>query len=164
MQKVNFLQKILIVIEVQIPTKVVCRIINCYTILQKLSAARPTKVVCKIINCYIILQKLSAARPTNIDCRIIIVIIFCRNFLQPGLRHSSLKKCPLAPKTFCRPNYFLGTWFPGSPIFCTSAWDVESKVWTKSVKNWLRFKHLKWLRLVEIWCGFLYFVRIGPGM
>ena len=120
MQKVNFLQKILIVIEVQIPTKVVCRIINCYTILQKLSAARPTKVVCKIINCYIILQKLSAARPTNIDCRIIIVIIFCRNFLQPGLRHSSLKKCPLAPKTFCRPNYFLGTWFPGSPIFCTS--------------------------------------------
>ena len=30
------------------------------------------------------------------------------------------------------------------------SWDVESKVWTKSLENWLRFKHLKWLRLVEI--------------
>ena len=27
----------------------------------------------------------------------------------------------LAPKTFCRLIYFLGTWFPGSTTFCTSA-------------------------------------------
>ena len=31
--------------------------------------------------------------------------------------------------------------------------DWNTKVWTKLVENWLRSMHLKWLRLVEILCG-----------
>ena len=34
----------------------------------------------------------------------------------------------LDPKTFCRPIYFLGTWFPGSTTFCTSG---DEGGWTK---------------------------------
>ena len=48
------------------------------------------------------------------------------------------------PKAFCRPIFFLGTWFPGSTTFCTSElWGSEKKkVWSKwlpcedTVRSW----------------------------
>ena len=55
------------------------------------------------------------------------IMIFGRNFLHLGLHPSFLKTCLLAPKTFWRLNNFLGTWFPGSPIFCTSGEDPHRR-------------------------------------
>ena len=56
-------------------------------------------------------------------CDIIIGIVFTNSAEFSAERSAVMVSTIslLGPKTFCRPIYFLGTWFPGSTTFCTSA-------------------------------------------
>ena len=45
----------------------------------------------------------------------------------------TVKVSLLDPKTFCRSIYFLGTWFPGSTTFCTSAPAYQIDLFFKTI-------------------------------